>query len=68
MFGSGYVEMLAGQITADLQVIRDATPPGGSLRLQSKGISFGVIARTLSGAWITPGVEGLPAPSLASTV
>src|SRR5437867_7013482 len=30
MFGSGYIEMLARQITRDLQAIRDATAPGES--------------------------------------
>jgi hypothetical protein len=28
MFGSGFIEMLARQITADLQAIRDHTAPG----------------------------------------
>src|SRR5262250_1252992 len=28
MFGSGYLEMIARQMTADLRAIRDATPPG----------------------------------------
>jgi cytochrome c peroxidase len=67
MFGSGYIEMLARQITQDLQAIRDSTPPGGSRELRSKGISFGVIARQASGAWITSGVHGLAAPSLVTT-
>src|SRR5437870_2098388 len=40
MFGSGYIEMLARQITADLQAIRDTIPPGGTKNLLSKGISF----------------------------
>ena len=39
MFGSGYIEMLARQMTADLQKIRDATEPGTRRRLKSKGIS-----------------------------
>jgi hypothetical protein len=67
MFGAGYIEMLARQITADLQAIRDATPAGGSSPLVSKGISFGTIARRGDGSWDTSGVEGLPAPSLASS-
>lgn len=66
MFGSGYVEMLARQITADLQAIRDRTAPGERLELTSKGISFGAIARTADGRWDVSGVEGLPAPSLIS--
>jgi cytochrome c peroxidase len=64
MFGSGYIEMLARQITADLQAIRDATPPGRARRLTSKGIRFGTIARAADGSWITAGVEGIAAPSL----
>src|SRR5215471_14426187 len=38
MNGSGFIEMLARQITADLQAERDATPAGGSMALTSKGI------------------------------
>ena len=30
MFGSGFIEMLARQMTADLQAIRDGTAPGQS--------------------------------------
>jgi len=67
MFGSGYIEMLARQMTADLQALRDATPPGGSTALTTKGVSFGTLARGGDGSWDTSGVEGLPAPSLAST-
>jgi cytochrome c peroxidase len=66
MFGSGYIEMLARQITDDLQAIRNATPPGGSRALVSKGISFGTIARAPDGHWITAGVQGIAAPSLAT--
>jgi len=66
MFGSGYIEMLARQMTEDLQAIRNATPPGAARPLVSKGISFGRIARAADGSWITSGVEGLAAPSLAT--
>ena len=66
MFGSGYIEMLARQITADLETIRDATPQGGGRPLVSKGISFGVIGRRLDGTWDVSKVVGLPAPSLQS--
>lgn len=67
MFGSGYVEMLVRQITADLQAIRDSVPPGGAKTLASKGISFGVIARSSDGSWNTSRVEGLPAQALITT-
>ena len=67
MNGSGFVEMLARQMTAELQSIRDATPPGGAMDLISKGISFGVIRRKVDGNWDTSRVEGLPKPSLLSS-
>ncbi len=66
MFGSGYIEMLARQMTADLQSIRDNTLPGQSSRLLSKGVSFGVLRRLSSGQWDTSEVEGLPPQSLRS--
>jgi cytochrome c peroxidase len=67
MFGSGYIELLAREMTADLQAIRDTTPPGGSRALVTKGVSFGTIARNGDGTWNTSQVTGLAAPSLAST-
>lgn len=67
MQGSGFVEMLARQMTADLQSIRDATDRGQSHTLVTKGVFFGKIARDAAGNWDTAGVEGLPAPSLATT-
>jgi cytochrome c peroxidase len=67
MMGSGYIELLAREITADLQAMRDAVQAGGSSTLVSKGISYGRIARRADGTWDTSQVEGLPAPSLAST-
>lgn len=66
MFGSGYIEMLARQITEDLQGLRDGLAPGGSVALTSKGVSYGTLARNANGTWDTSGVEGIPAPSLAS--
>ena len=67
MFGSGFIEMLARQITTDLQTIRDATQPGESRALTSKGISYGSIGRRADGTWDTSGVEGIPATSLATS-
>jgi mono/diheme cytochrome c family protein len=66
MFGSGYYEMLARQITRDLQAIRDNLRPGEQVRLTSKGISFGVLRRRMNGAWDTSDVEGLPPQSTAA--
>jgi hypothetical protein len=37
MFGSGYIEMLARQMTADLQAARDSLAAGGSVALMTKG-------------------------------
>lgn len=66
MFGSGFIEMLARQMTADLQTLRNALPPGQSVALVSNGINFGTLARNADGAWDTSGVTGIPAPSLVS--
>ena len=66
MFGSGFIEMLARQITRDLQAIRDATEPGESHPLVSKGIAYGTITRRPDGSWDTSQVEGIPANSLGS--
>jgi hypothetical protein len=67
MFGAGFIEMLARQMTTDLRVIRDATPPGGSSPLFTKGVSFGMISRNGGGNWDVSLVEGLPAQSLATS-
>ena len=66
MNGSGFVEMLARQMTADLQAERNATPPGSSTQLMSKGVSFGVLTHNADGTWNVSKVEGLAAPSLSS--
>ena len=66
MSGSGFVEMLAGQMTAELQAERDATLPGNSTQLSSKRISFGALTRNGDGTWNTSQVKGLAAPSLSS--
>ena len=66
MFGSGLIEMLARQMTADLRAIRDGLAPGGSVALMSKGIDFGELQRLGDGSWDTTAVEGLPPQSLVS--
>ena len=66
MSGSGFVEMLARQMTAELQAERDATLPGNSTQLTSKGISFGVLTHNGDGTWNTSQVEGLAPSSLSS--
>jgi hypothetical protein len=66
MNGSGFVEMLARQMTADLQAERDATLPGNSTQLMSKGVTFGTLTHNADGTWNTSQVQGLAAPSLSS--
>jgi hypothetical protein len=66
MNGSGFVEMLARQMTADLQAERDATLPGGSTQLMSKGVSFGILMHIADRTWNISRVQGLAAPSLST--
>ena len=66
MFGSGYIEMLAREITFDLRAQAKGLAAGQSVELTSKGISFGTLSRALDGTWITDAVEGLPPSSTAS--
>ena len=67
MHGSGFLEMVARQMTAELQSERDATASGSSRALTTKRISFGVITRRADGTWDTSRVSGLPAPSLRTS-
>jgi hypothetical protein len=67
MNGSGFLEMLARQMTAELQAERDATPPGTSRQLMTKGISFGILSHKADGSWNTSKVQGIAAPSLSTT-
>lgn len=64
LWGAGYLEMLARQMTADLRSMRDSIQPGESKPLVSKGVVFGTLARESDGSWNTRGVQGLPEPSL----
>ena len=64
MFGAGYLEMLAREITADLHAIRDAMKLGESRALVSKGISFGTLTRGADGMWDMSKVQGLPRLSI----
>jgi hypothetical protein len=68
MNGSGFVEMLARQMTAELQAERDATPLGApGKQLMTKGISFGTLIHNMDGSWDVSHVQGIAAPSLATT-
>jgi hypothetical protein len=66
LFGLGYYEMLARQITQDLQSLRNSLDPGATVQLTSKGIAFGRLTRRDNGAWDTSRVEGIPPESLRS--
>jgi len=67
MNGSGYLEMVSRQMTAELRAIAAAMPPASSSALISKGISFGTLTHRIDGTWDTSKVVGLPAPSLTLT-
>ena len=67
MFGSGYIEMLARQMTVELRTTRDSMQPGESISLSAKGVAYGTLRRRADGTWDTSEVQGIPAPSLTST-
>lgn len=67
MFGSGFIEMLARQITVELQKIRDNIQSGDQAEMVSKGILYGTLVRNEDGTWDTSLVEGLPHPSITSS-
>src|SRR5262249_15181586 len=67
IFGAGYLELLAREITADLRTIESTIQIGQSADLVSKGINFGRLSRRIDGTWDTSGVSGLPPQALAST-
>jgi cytochrome c peroxidase len=64
MFGAGYLELLARQMTADLHAIRDSLEPGETKELASKGVRFGKLGRRKDGTWDTAGVDGISRLSL----
>ncbi|HKE31585.1 MAG TPA: di-heme oxidoredictase family protein [Candidatus Angelobacter sp.] len=66
MFGAGYLEMLARQMTAELQAIRDSLQLGQTKPLIAKGVSFGQLTRRKDGSWDTSKVEGLPRASIVA--
>lgn len=67
MNGSGFIEMLARQMTADLQAIAAGCASGNSCALVTKGVSFGTLTHNADGTWNTSQVVGLPAPAVATT-
>jgi cytochrome c peroxidase len=66
MFGAGYLEMLARQMTAELQAERDTMKLGETKALVAKGVSFGKLTRKRDGSWDTSAVQGLPRLSLVA--
>jgi hypothetical protein len=66
MFGSGFIEMHARQMTVQLQAIRDSIPPGGSADLLANGIAFGKLSRDAAGNWDVSLVVGIAPPSLVT--
>jgi cytochrome c peroxidase len=67
MFGAGYLEMMARQMTEDLQRIRGTIRLGETRELVSKGVHFGSLTLRKNGLWDTSKVEGLGRLSLLST-
>ena len=68
MFGAGYIELLAREMTADLQALRDATVSQAvagntavTTPLVTKGISFGSVSSSATGVVDTSGVVGVDA-------
>jgi len=66
MFGSGYIELLAREITTELQDIRDAAIADAqrmaqdvTVPLSAKGIDYGSITAKADGSVDTSGVEGV---------
>src|SRR5439155_24714419 len=59
LFGVGFLEMLARQLTEDLQHIRDTIKRGETKELVAKGIHFGSLSLTTEGLWDASKVEGL---------
>jgi cytochrome c peroxidase len=66
LFGAGYLEMLARQMTAELQRIRDSLEHGQTKPLVANGISFGRLTREKDGSWNVSAVEGLPRASIVA--
>lgn len=67
LVGSGFIEMLSRQMTADLQAIRNGLAPGQTAALSAKGVTFGSLTRNKDSSWDISAVEGLPLSSLATT-
>ena len=51
MFGAGYLEMLARQMTNDIRAQAANIAAGESAELYSKGVGFGTLSRNADGTW-----------------
>jgi hypothetical protein len=67
MNGSGFIEMLARQMTGALQQERNALKAGQSVSLTANGVNFGTLSRNADGTWDTSKVAGITSLSLSST-
>ena len=67
MFGGGYIEMLAREMTEELQRTRDGMARGETRVLMAKGVSFGRLTRKADGLWDTREVQGLSRLSLLTS-
>ena len=64
VFGAGAVELLALEMTLDLQALKQqalASPPGSVIPLVSKGVHFGLLRVDAAGDLDSSGVEGVAA-------
>ncbi len=66
MFGSGYIEMLARQMTEELRAQAAACSAGETCRLSAKSVAFGAVTHRSDGTWDTSQIEGLPPRSMSS--
>jgi hypothetical protein len=66
MSGAGYVEMLARQMTVQLQAIRDTIHIGETKPLVASGVSFGELTLKRDGTWDLSKLEGLPRASVVA--
>jgi hypothetical protein len=67
LYGAGYLEMLARQMTEELQATRDSLKLGQTKPLVAKGVSFGSLTLTKQGLYDTSKVQGLPRLSILTT-
>lgn len=66
MFGSGYIEVLARQMTDELRGQAAACGLGETCSLSAKSVSFGSVTHRSDGTWDTSHINGLPPKSMTS--